>query len=668
MAIRIPQYQQTQTPQGASMQLPSQGGSQVARAVGQLVEAVTGFAENAMRTEELYRQKQENDAKVEAGRILAETEYATTVTQQNYFRDLSGDPTGAAARFNEVLTPTFEAITKKQTDDAKANPYVMKYLEPGLQKIRKEAFLKSMGAEASAKNDWFKVQIKSTTDALVRNVAIDPTQLPSKIEEGYAAIDATGLTSDMKSLAKAGFNSAAASASFENEIQRSPQSALATLNNADDPRTKMLSADDHRVLRSRAENELERQRAKAEHALARRERRAGSSLNTMTNSVWKGYNPSAEEWANLDAETRGTEFRSDYETLVGAYGMIQKAFNMKPTEQSAYLADTRNNATSIEDQKRLEWLENALSKNNKEYYERPVEWGREFGGGEMATRIFDGPGIGDLNHVSSVLSDRRDTLAGMEQVRGVNSNKPLDNDEANALKLNLARMDVNSRAQYLGVMHESLGTKYFAGAMSQVYAGNNNYISAAVMEGRGLRTKAGGSVGAMILSGDEIVKGEKTVIGTGGESFDQAFEKRVGGSYPFGQKEREYAKDRTMAIYADLAAKSNKIGQPLDGRLMDQAVELATGGIYEQGVTRVAKPYGISDEEFKGRYETALPDLSKYSGLPAGALKEFGLSPTGKEGVYFVVNGGRTVSQQGIPLTVDLNSARAKVMLWKAPK
>jgi len=655
--IKIPIYEQTQTPQGAVMPVNARANTATSQALQNVGQAMTGVAK-------LYDDKLNNDAQVEAQRQLATHESEVLQSLHNQANTLgTTDPTGFAGKFNDSLKKIREESVSSVTSADGTNPYLQKHLNTGWDKLQQEGFVRALGVEEKALSVWNGKQLDDLGNAQLKTVRLDPSQFGAKVEQYGATVDSMqGIPAAQKTEAKTKFASAAASQVFDTVIEQDPKAALAALKNEKDPRTAALSADDHSRALDKAQNEIDKMKSRAEADAAKREAGAARVLSQYENLFLLPGGPSADATDQARKAVRGTPYEADFNAMQADGKEIQRVMRLPATEQAAYIqnaySELQKSGNDLSNPKArfVARLNTAFDAQNKAFDADPISANARFTGVAVT------PLTGNLDVDAAELHNRANVLAGLSSQRGVQFDKPLTESEAAQWGTALKAAPPVDRAKILGQFRNAIGDdRMFRGAVTQMLNDDPLGAAAGIASGMNLKTTAGRDVGVMILDGQKILS-DKTVQmpktkGSGGDSITEQFNENIGDAIPPGSPAREVALNATRAVYAKLAIEPGGPGltTEMDKRLFQQALNIATGGIHDYNGAPVIAPYGMADGEFQTRARTATLTTAKAHGVDGNALLDLPLIPAG-DGVYMLRDGNRpAVGKDGKPIVIDIN-------------
>lgn len=221
--------------------------------------------------------------------------------------------------------------------------------------------------------------------------------------------------------------------------------------------------------------------------------------------------------------------------------------------------------------------------------------------------------------------------------------------ESDAFGQYLATLQAPDKARLLGDVFSTTGPAGLQAISTQLKDSHQSIAIAGMLTS--FNTTAGNSAALLYLQGKEALEQKRAKIDDGAEIGTKAeIYKAIGGVYQTPQG-MEAAAEAAFGIYAKLKADG--------GGDVAQAVRLATGGIMEHNGSRIAKPYGWQDGQFRdalrggvsaalaaqgGEYlvggnRVSAPDMARM--LPGARLQTYG------QGSYLVMAGNDVVRTAG---------------------
>ena len=243
---------------------------------------------------------------------------------------------------------------------------------------------------------------------------------------------------------------------------------------------------------------------------------------------------------------------------------------------------------------------------------------------------------------------------------------PISQEDLPNAKKAFDAMSVNDKLNFIGgLISESKGVQSgnaILGATLGQLGGDLSYIMAGVARMNNFKSTQGEDVATAIISGTQALKNKQLIIPKD-DILKQKFSEYVGNSASGNTANMSFAAFKS--IYAHLTERNSyqhKDKDDFDEGMMNTALSMATGGVYDQGNFKnavggkvkdwkVSKPYGMSDELFEGHLAKGYAQISSQTGLSVSDLESLRLrrsdrrSPKG-EIQYDLIN------ERGSPLRV----------------
>ena len=396
-----------------------------------------------------------------------------------------------------------------------------------------------------------------------------------------------------------------------------------------------------------------------------REMKAMRTLDQMDKQAASGVPPTPADQQRWQLTVAGTSMAGEYGARVEQMNEVQNLLRQPLAVQSQYLEQKRQqmqqSGASVQEQANVERLQRAVDSNAKLMREQPLLFNAQHTGTEVAPLDLSGIATPEgQQQIAEQLAGRFDTVNALRSAYGPEvARNPWRPEEAAMLKSFVSQADDNTKLQLLGVMAAASpsGTDY-ADALKAIAAEQPTTMLAGMAQFRRLKGPDGTDVPQVILAGEKVLKDKSTPMPNEGD-LRTAFEDAVGGSLPSGTPQREQAYLAFKSIYAGLTGPRgvrHDGPQPRpDDDLIDEAIQMATGGIGERASAKVVKPYGMDDDSFDSLVDAELEGVSARTGFDLGQLEDMPLAPVpGKEGSYYLMNAGRVQLDPatGEPMTV----------------
>lgn len=373
-------------------------------------------------------------------------------------------------------------------------------------------------------------------------------------------------------------------------------------------------------------------------------------LDQMDKQSASGLPPTPADQQRWKAALAGTSMAPEYNSRIEQMNEVQTLLRRPIGEQVRYLEQKRQqmaaSGASVTDQANVNRLQTAVDQNVKMLKEQPLAFNALRTGEDVPPLDLAGITTPEgQQQIGAQLAQRFDTVNALRKQYGTEvARNPWRPEEAAMLKAFVAQADDGAKLQLLGALAAAApsGSDY-AAALMPITADEPAIMLAGMAQFRGLKGADGTDVPKVLLAGSKVLADKSTPMPSEKE-LRLAFDDQVGGSITSGTQQREQAYIAFKSIYAGLAGPRGVRHEDsfTDDDLVEEAVQLATGGIGERAGAKVVKPYGMDDDAFDTVVDGQLEGLAQRSGFPLGQLEDMPLSPVpGREGAYYLLNAGR---------------------------
>ncbi|WP_286975395.1 hypothetical protein [Pseudomonas sp.] len=383
-----------------------------------------------------------------------------------------------------------------------------------------------------------------------------------------------------------------------------------------------------------------------------RELKAMRSLEQMDKQAATGIPPTPADQQRWQGDLTGTSLAPEYNERVKQMNEVQGLLRRPIGDQVRYLEEKRQqmitSGASVSEQANVTRLQTAVDQNIKMLKEQPLTFNAMRTGEDVPPLDINGIATPEgQQQIGAQLADRFDTVNALRKQYGPDvARNPWRPEEAAMLKSFITQADDATKLKFLGVLSAASpsGTDY-AAALKPLAADEPTTMLAGMATRQGLKGKDGTDVPEVLLAGAKVLADKSTAMPSESE-LRVAFEEKVGGSLVSGTPQREQAFAAFKSLYAGLAGPRgirHEDSNPLpDDDLVDEAIQLSTGGIGERAGAKVIKPYGMEDDAFDDIVDSQIGALAQRTGFPLGQLEDMPLQPVpGRDGSYYLMNAGR---------------------------
>lgn len=386
-------------------------------------------------------------------------------------------------------------------------------------------------------------------------------------------------------------------------------------------------------------------------------------LDQMDKQAASGMPPTPADQQRWKAALSGTSMAGEYNGRVEQMNEVQQLLRRPIGEQMRYLEEKRQqmavSGASVADQANVSRLQSAVDSNVKMLREQPLAFNAMRTGEDVAPLDLAGMATPEgQQQIGAQLVQRFDIVNAVRNQYGPDvARNPWRPEEAEALKAFMDQADDGSKLQLLGLLASAAPSSTdYAAAIKPIAADQPATVLAGLAQFRGLKGADGTDVPKVLMAGSKVLADKSTPMPSEKE-LRLAFDDQVGGSIASGTPQREQAYLAFKSIYAGLAGPRGVRHEDsfTDEDLVEEAVQLATGGVAERAGAKVVKPYGMDSDLFDKYVDIQLEGIAERSGFPIDQLEDMPLSPVpGQEGAYYLMNAGRIQldPKTGQPMTV----------------
>ena len=256
---------------------------------------------------------------------------------------------------------------------------------------------------------------------------------------------------------------------------------------------------------------------------------------------------------------------------------------------------------------------------------------------------------------------------------------PISQEDLPNAKKAFDAMSVNDKLNFIGgLISESKGVQsgnaIWGATLGQLGGGDLSYIMAGVARMNNYKSTQGEDVATAIISGTQALK-NKQLIMPKDDILKQKFSEYVGNSASGNTANMSFAAFKS--IYAHLTERNgyqHKDKDDFSKEIMDSALSMSTGGVYNQGNFKntvggkiedwkVSKPYGMDDTLFEGHLAKGYAQIAKQTGLSVSDLESLRLrrsdrrSPKGEIQYDLINERGNPLQVGGVVWRINIEGA-----------
>lgn len=408
---------------------------------------------------------------------------------------------------------------------------------------------------------------------------------------------------------------------------------------------------------------------------------AGKLFNDFKTQVMTGRALDDDYVNNVGESVKGTEHEGEYQFYkqqslnFGRFSKLSTSEQLKLINEQKAKAKNSKSADPATEEKILGVYESIYAEKLKTGQNNPnqlvAEAGIQVNAIEPAELKTNPKGAAQkiVDNATSqlALKDNNIKLAPISQEDLPNAKKAFD------------AMSVNDKLNFIGgLISESKGVQggnaIWGATLGQLGGGDLSYIMAGVARMNNYKSDKGEDVATAIISGTQALK-NKQLIMPKDDILKQKFSEYVGNSASGNTANMSFAAFKS--IYAHLTERNgyqHKDKDDFDKGMIDTALSMATGGVYDQGNFKntvggkiedwkVSKPYGMNDTLFEGHLAKGYAQIAKQTGLSVSDLESLRLrrsdrrSPKGEIQYDLINERGNPLQVGGVVWRINIEGA-----------
>lgn len=407
-------------------------------------------------------------------------------------------------------------------------------------------------------------------------------------------------------------------------------------------------------------------------AIAKRERQAQTAVNSLQTLSDGGF-PISEAYASrVAAQVKGTQHEGTVNEIIKGAAESAGFGSMSVDQQTATVQAMTNEAAS-------KGVTPASSKRLAKYMRMRDATARDYAADPWQAAADRGQidAVPPIDHTSidglaASMEARMSVIDTIEQAAG-RPVSPLQPKEAEAVGRMLSSMAADEKAAMLGELSQSVGPDRMMALAGQISEGDETLGVVAAASAQGLKTPDGQNLAALIIKGDEAIKGKRVKIDNmAGEGIESEM--------------REYLGDAIASPVAQSAAVNAAIkvwaAKEAEGSSMDysEALEAVAGAVVDHGGRRTLAPMGWTADDFERSLSDLTPEnISKQTGgasmfvdgtqIPADQVAdqlEAMQLQQGRGGKYMMLSGGVPITDADRkPIYIKLDKPAPEPGMWE---
>ncbi len=427
--------------------------------------------------------------------------------------------------------------------------------------------------------------------------------------------------------------------------------------------------DEHKnILIGRIQSRQETLVNRYERQAAQRDRQLMQGITAVNTVTMMGFEPTAAQIEPLLQSAKGTEYEPLVRQMVQTANATRTFRLATPAQQEQMLTELEAGARkdpSKFDVQMISKLKSIKEAQGELLKKDPTTFAIRQG--LVAT---DDPGAAPLDLTApETLGENlmnRFAISRSMQTRYGAPMKPLTDAEATTLKTWMNEAPAQAKRAYFGKLatvttNDRVG---YRAIMAQLAPDDPVTATA------GILAIKNPTASDLMLQGQALLKPDKKADGSPAsgkiwpmptdDAFSKAFVGMERGAYAGHPEARNAAFQSVKAIYAGLSAKVGDTNVAVvNSKRMEQALQLATGGIVKYQGQGAVLPYGMTKGQFEDGMETRIDFLISSGQMPttmtAGKLKDLPVETIGDGRYRLRAGDGVVVDKTGRPIVLDLN-------------
>lgn len=491
----------------------------------------------------------------------------------------------------------------------------------------------------------FKTGLLSELDDLVNSGTTGGEPVGELLKQGHAKIDAF---SDMpigeREQLKSKFTDQLWTGNIEAQIEAHPYKTRDQLKAG--AFNKLIDQQSLRLLKDKAETEIDRIERRAEAVRKEQERRVGKEVNDFKSAVMNGFQWSGNV-ARLQWAVKGTEHELEFMETVRDSAELSTFGQMGPLQQEQYLR--------AKSQQRMSGTEATLYKKLETAHNQTKEaLGNDALTYAIRQRVIPPVSPFNLNNPNSL--KERSLAAGIVSQRYGVTASPISDDEADALSQTLSKSTADGQVKMFRQLRSGLEDSQVKAVAAQLAKKKDDPV---LVQAMGLSLEAP-EAASRILRGREILRDNKEV-GLKGADLKTAQDKiasTLGEAYNKNPAHYSAVADSALSIYAFKSWQDRDLSGVVNTIRLEQAIKEASGGVLQLGrfgsrYSVQAPRYGADEADFMDLLKRA--DYSQAKGMKADDIQRHGVFESIGDGRYLVKVGPGYVQGDRGPFVLDLN-------------
>lgn len=616
----------------------------------QSATAIGAIREDALRTASSERVRRGIDARLADNFIRADT----AVRHQYFIKQVEKAQGDAVVAGDQILRA---AVTADQGN----RDGLLRMYDDMVGRMESSGFIKS-GTAAGMKIDlrervnarrreYFLTGVQDQLDNLTNEVYRLPARVGDLHDRGLGIIaEATAgdlIEPEKINEANRRFREQIYAAAVRGKIDRDPVTTAEELRRGDFD--KYLSQEGLRSLRNEADVQINAMIRQMKAEKAEIEREIGEEVKDYKAAVMAG-SPWAGDVGKLADRVKGSKHEKEFRHVLESEHDLRLFALMSPAEAEHHLR-LLDQQPKTGDQAQLHArLRSALESNKEALKKDPISF---------AIRQRAIPPLSKLDLNNPVSLQERSIAANLVQQRYGVPASPLSDDEADALRNQLANATPEAQVDVLQKLRRGFEDRHIKSIAAQFARKSDNTL--AYVTGLSIDAPQAASE---ILTGRKVLR-DNPKVGLEGRELSAARDRinqRLGDAYKHNSELHGTVTDAILASYAARSWKERDLSGTLSTSRLDAASKAVTGGIltiggglFGRGYTIQPPRYGMTEAGFRDLVTKA--DYSKVKGMKRDDILKQGTFESVGDGRYLVrIGPGYVHNDQGQPFILDLGA------------
>lgn len=407
---------------------------------------------------------------------------------------------------------------------------------------------------------------------------------------------------------------------------------------------------------------------------------ASSTVKDVADFVYDGGTISRERLASAQQAVSGTPYEAELKQILSFSDRFAEIKKLPAKDQLIFAENLRKQAYSSTDSRAeldmAKKITRAVKENIRTMKEEPLEYLKESFDIRLPPlpleKLADPSRSAEASEeISAMLAERHAYVSAVAKQNGIALDSGLlnKNEKDQIMSMLNADKESSSRIGALRALRASSPSiDVYKSILRQVElespvlaqsgmwaAQDKNFTYSTGWFGNKTVTVSPTNVADNILRGLRIVD-EKLKTIPADKLFQEKFDEYVGNAYARNDRSYKSAFETVRAYYVGKANEKALSNDSLEPGIIDEALNVVVGGVYDTDSTKVIAPHGMPISEFEEKIESAWNRVRGKIGNPHTPLSVYGLIKlSGEDTKYAVMSGVLPQTDgQGRPIILDV--------------